>query len=228
MRTAIRLACSFCCVWLLLGSSSAAAAGWPEIGDAGDLPPSAQDTFGNGSLDFISGTIFTSLDKDMYVIEITNPAAFSATVVAGGSLVDTQLFLFDAAESGVYGNDDPALIPQLSILPAGHAAGPVSPGIYYLVISGPDNDPTTGGGEIFDDINPGVQLALLAGVVNGWTPTFSVFGGTYTIDLTGAGFSMSTGEPEGLPALGAWGLALVVVVLGIKGSKLLRSTSPFS
>jgi hypothetical protein len=215
------LACSLCLVLsAALHSSSASAAGWVEVGDAGDLVATAQVTVGPPPLDFISGTIFTSLDKDMYEIQITSPATFSATVALGGSLLDTQLFLFDAAGSGVYANDDPVAANFLSILPSGHASGPVAVGTYYLVVSGPDNDPTSLGGEIFDDVNPGVQLAVLAGAIDGWTPTFSVFGGTYSIDLTGAEFANST---AGVPALGIWGLGLLAAVLGIRGSWFLRS-----
>jgi hypothetical protein len=219
IRNVRRLVCQAGVIlWALLGSSNALAAGWAETGDAGDLPPTAQDTVGVGNLDFISGTIFTSLDKDMYKIEITNPAAFSATVIGGGSLADSQLFLMNAAGSGVYGNDDPVLLDPLSVLPVGHANGPGTAGTYYLVISGPDNDPTTGGGEIFDDINPGVQTAVLAGAVDGWSPTFSVFGGAYQIDLTGAEFSNSTG----VPALGIWGLALLAALLVGSASWVIR------
>jgi hypothetical protein len=223
MRSLKRLVCRLCFVLLpVLIPSSSFALGWPESGDAGDLPATAQDTVGPPvSLDFISGTISTSLDKDMYKIEITNPLAFSATVVPGGSLIDSQLFLLNAAGSGVYANDDPILLFPDAILPAGHANGPVVAGTYYLAISGPDNDPTRVGGEIFDDINPGVQMAVLAGANDGWTNTFSVFGGTYTIDLTGAEFSNATG----VPSLGAWGLALVAVVLGTRGCLFLRSKS---
>jgi hypothetical protein len=221
-RNTVRLATAHC--WILcalLANSSASAAGWPEVGDAGDLIPTAQDTVGlPGSLDFISGTIFTSLDKDMYKIEITSPALFSATVTLGGSLTDTQLFLFGATGSGVYANDDPVLLAPLSILPSGHASGPVAAGTYYLAISGPDNDPTSLGGEIFQDVNPGVQIPVLAGGMDGWTPTFSVFGGTYNIDLTGAAFSNATGS---VPGLGVWGLGLLAAALCIKGSWFLRS-----
>ena len=84
------------------------------------------------------------------------------------------------------------------------------------------NDPTTLGVEIFDDVNPGVQTAA-GGVVDGWSATFSVFGGTYQIDLTGAGFSNSTGGGGQLPALGGWGLALVAGLLAINGWRRLRS-----
>jgi hypothetical protein len=220
-RTIFRLTFCFCWVfWMLLGTSSATGAGWAELGDAGDLIPTAQDTDGPpGSLDFISGTIFTSLDKDMYKIEITQPALFSATVTLGGSFLDTQLFLFDAGGSGVYANDDPAAVPQLSILPAGHASGPVASGTYYLAISGPDNDPTSLGGEIFDDINPGVQTAVLVGGMDGWTPTFSVFGGTYNIDLTGAEFANATAA---VPSLGGPVLAALVTVMSLAGAAILQ------
>lgn len=222
MRTVQGVACLLCSIcsiaWALLGSSSASAAAWAESGDAGDLLATAQIPVGPDPLDSISGTIFTSVDKDMYRIKITDPATFSATVIAGGSLTDTQLFLFDAGGFGVYGNDDPVAANPLSMLPASHPLGPMAAGTYYLAISGPDNDPTTGGVEIFDDVNPGVQSAA-GPAIDGWTQTVSVFGGTYTIQLTGAGFA----NGKSVPPLGPWGLALLTVALGVQGSRRLQT-----
>ncbi len=201
-----------------LVASNASALGWPEVGDAGDLLPTAQDTVGNGSLDFVSGTIFTSIDKDMYRINIVDPINFSANVAVGGSLLDTQVFLFDSLGSGIYANDDPNGINQLSNLPAGLAAGPTVPGIYYIAISGPDNDPTTLGGEIFDDLNPGVQIPVLLGGISGWSPTVSVFGGIYQIDLVGAEFATAA-----VPSLGDWGFGLLILGLAAGSSRMLRT-----
>jgi hypothetical protein len=204
-----------CALGALLTTSTAAANVWNEVGDAGDLLATAQQTLGLGALTEINGTIDTSQDKDMYEIEISGPAVFSATVIAGGSLTDTQLFLFDAAGQGVYGNDDD--VGPLSKLPAGDASGPSVAGIYYLAISGPDNDPTAGALEVFTDNVLGVQTPVVAAPVDGWTNTFSVFGGTYTIELTGAKFSNATG----VPALGTWGQALLAAGLGTAALLLL-------
>jgi len=78
-----------------------------EIGDAGNLPGTAQDPGGVGPLTSIAGTAGGG-DEDMYKICITNPSAFSATTGAMADF-DTQLFLFDSTGRGVYSNDDLSL-----------------------------------------------------------------------------------------------------------------------
>jgi hypothetical protein len=162
---------------------------WAEVGDAGDLPGTAQLTLGVGTLDSISGVIFTSNDKDMYEIKIVSPATFSAIVIAGGTLTDSQLFLLDSLGGGIYANDDTTALDPLSTLPAGDPNGPQAAGTYLLAISGSDNDPMSGPIETFTDNAPGVQTPATLNPVDGWSPGFSVFGGTYTIVLTGAEFS---------------------------------------
>ena len=90
---------------LLSNSSLFAAITWTEVGDAGDLPGTAQTTVGVGLTDLtdIFGTISSSSDQDMYLINIDNPAAFSASTNNPQTTLsvdhDTQLFLFDAHAS---------------------------------------------------------------------------------------------------------------------------------
>jgi hypothetical protein len=149
----------------------------------------------------------------MYLIFISTPAAFSATTVGtAGTLVDTQLFLFNAAGLGVYGNDDdPSGTTTRSTLPAGHALSPTTPGLYYLAISSFNRDPTSAGGLIF----PSTPFTAVVGptgpgggsAVTGWTGTGGT--GTYTINLTGANFPDGTAnipEPTTMLLLGT-GLA---------------------
>src|SRR5262245_62140467 len=100
---------------------SALAVSWAEIGDAGDLPGTAQIAVGSNPLTQITGSLGL-MDGDLYRIHISSPSTFSATTVgAGGTLIDSQLFLFDSAGMGIYANDD-----QIggggtrSTLPAGH------------------------------------------------------------------------------------------------------------
>jgi hypothetical protein len=117
---------------------------WVEVGQAGQLPGSAQATVGLGSLDGIQGQLLTLNEVNMYKFAIVDPAHFSATTVGQpGSLVDTQLFLFDENGRGVYANDDANGLTKRSTLPAGSPFGPDHPGIYYLAISAFDRDPVS-------------------------------------------------------------------------------------
>ena len=163
---------------------------WAEVGDAIDLPP-GQITAGIGPLLSITGTISTSLDADMYCIDIVAPAAFSATTsVPATAGIDTQLFLFDMAGMPIAMNDDDPLLPGFftSHLTVGHPLyAPLPPGHYLLAVSHFDRDPINGPGlEMFPDAPFGVVNPPIApGPIAGWTGT-GFGGGPYEIALTGA------------------------------------------
>jgi len=185
--------------------ASVAAAGpiHVEIGDAGDLTGTAQGT-GAGVLTNITGNLGAN-DADMFLINITNPVAFSA-YGAGG---DTQLFLFDLAGMGVLGNDD-AGAGLDAAFPVGSFTG--AAGLYYLAISGFDFDPTSVGGLIF----PSVPFGPVYGPtgpgggspISGWGGGSGVQG-AYNISLTGTD-SANVPEPLTLSLLGL-GLAGLAV-----------------
>ena len=124
----------------------AAAMAATEVGDAGDLPATAQDLSG-APVDAIDGAIGAGDDQDLYRICLEGGGTFSATTV-GGTELDTQLYLFDAAGHGVYGNDDSQATRQ-STLPAGHELTPSAPGVYLLAVTPYDRDPESTAGKIF-------------------------------------------------------------------------------
>lgn len=135
---------------------------WTEVGDAGDLPGTAQITVGSGALDFIGGFIGNNPaadgnDKDMYCIYIADPSLFSATTV-GGSSLDTQLFLFNTGGFGVTFNDDHPGGGVLQSTIAGTFLP--GPGHYYLAISRYDRDPVDAtGAELWLDTPYDVERA---------------------------------------------------------------------
>lgn len=161
---------------------------WAERGDAGETVATAQATTGAEALDVIQGTIGGSGDADLYVIEVTDPAAFSASTV-GGTGFDTQLFLFRADGLGVAANDDVAFGAPQSRLPAG-VLGALPAGRYVLAVTGFDRDPVSASGEIFPDAPTGVVGPTGSG---GEEPLRGFTGsgrpGAYTIQVSGAAFA---------------------------------------
>lgn len=177
-----------------LAPSVAIAQTFNESGDAGVLIPGAA-TVGAGALTRINGTLNSVTDIDLYAIRITNPAAFSATTV-GQTAVDTQLFLFDAAGRGVVGCDDAAAGVFQSTI-----GGPLVtvPGVYYLLISSFDNDPTSNGQQMWNDTpyigqrSPDGPGGGPTGQLDGYS-LMSGSTGAYGINLTGAEFIINTAE----------------------------------
>lgn len=150
-------------VGIALMASSCLADLWVEVGEAGRDLATANVTDVAGTLDAILGNLAaadpndSAFDVDLYRIYILDPVAFSASTVnsPGVNVSDPQLFLFNAGGLGVYMNDDDesGLNGSQSLLPAGHAAGPLTSGFYYLGIGWWDNEPLGAGGRIFSEAN---------------------------------------------------------------------------
>lgn len=201
MRRWFSIGCAL--VVSLAATSRAGAAFWNEVGDAGNLPGSAQAIVGVAPLDGIRGTISTAFDPDMYRIFITGGGTFSATTVGQpGSLFDTALYLFDAQGRGVYANDDEVGGASFrSTLPAGDARTPLAAGIYYLLIAQNSYFPSDVN---LNTIFPIFPQRSVAGPTDpgGPNPIASYVGftasevGTYTIAITGAMFIVP--EPSSL------------------------------
>lgn len=153
----------------LAGGDATAGPEWTEMApDAGRLPGSAQMTFGVGPIAKISGKLkgfgaFAPLGpalgdfEDMYVINIVNPAMFSASVDpmdGGNANFDAQLWLFDLGGNGILGNNDNAAASPFASFgnnsTDGSGAAVTTAGLYLLAISGAGNDPLSPGGPIFD------------------------------------------------------------------------------
>jgi len=164
---------------------------WIEVGDAGDLPGTAQVVTGGALLDGIIGVLDSGTDIDMYKIFITDPENFSAiTNWAGTDLSednDAQLFLFNEAGFLVAKDDDDG-VRTLPAIYAGELTGHPA-GDYYLAFDLFNIDPA-------DD-----PIFSWAGVA---VPPQS---GPYEIHLTAAQTAMP--EPATLALLGLGSLALL-------------------
>jgi hypothetical protein len=186
---------------------------WIEVGDAGPLPLTAQVTTGPDPLTQIRGTITGFNDADMYQIRIVNPAAFTVVTSAGGSVGDPQLSLFDLNGMGIVHNDDFDSGVDMRARLNGPLVTSLAPGHYYLAITGWDIDPASPGGRIFRNGAPfDEQIIGPMGngggePINGYTGSGSN-SGTYTINLTGAGFAIVP-EPSTLTLLTLGGLGLL-------------------
>ncbi len=190
---------------------------WAEVGDAGDLPGTAQTAAGLGPLSNITGTITGLFDADMYLIDIKDMASFSATTnIAPGTMTDTTLYLFNLDGSGVAKNDDITGTNFLSTLPVG--GGPYANlpnGRYYLAIAGFAFAPSfvanaTTTADLIFNVNDftgviGPQAQAVGMPVLSWANAGAYDEGTYNITLTGASL-VTVPAPGAICALGLGGL----------------------
>lgn len=166
-----------------------------EMGDAGQTPGTVQNTgltqSGNGALTIL-GTIGGANDADVFRINLTSPAAFSATTVnaltmASGGLggLDTQLFLFDSLFRPIFANDDANGTSLQSTLPAGTSFTlSLAPGVYYIAISLSGNNPVNINNQLVFDTGLSTSLR---GMASGLNPTsFSDFNSGATFAQSGA------------------------------------------
>ena len=169
---------------IILGlAPRAAAISFNEIGDAGNLPAFSQAAGVVPLLTTITGSIGNSTDADMFAISFSQAGTFSATTVGTpGTLVDTQLFLFRFPGLGVVANDD-----SKNTLRSTFQGIPVTPGLYFLGVSGFDVDPASPGGlifpsfpfdQVFGPTGPGGGSAITGWQGVGATGTYSI-----TLDL---------------------------------------------
>jgi hypothetical protein len=185
---------------------------WTEVEEAGNLPGTAQrinQNEANEALEFITGSLSSPIDVDMYAIFITGGGNFSATTVGWTVDVDTQLTLYDSSGIGIYSNDDFDTDNLQSTLPAFNPLTPITPGLYYLAISDWDYDPLSDGGYIFPHPAGGLSDTAIDGPtgpggglpVTGWDGISTIGGGTYTIALTGATAVAHLPKQTNLPSI---------------------------
>lgn len=198
LKTAI---CAMGIALALAAPGGAKAAPFTEgPGDAGRRLDAARVFSGNDEISRIDGRKPANDGVDMFEVFIPDTSAFRARVTqfAGD---DSQLFLFDANGFGVLYNDDRNRNNALSRI--GSFAG--ASGLYYLAITGFDQDPRSGTQEIFPDNRRGVRGPNMGvGALTGWTNAGAPDNtGRYRIRLDGAFTSdYVVSEPGTLGLLG--------------------------
>lgn len=204
----------------LVASSAVKAQLFIEQGEAGSsaATASATGTVNGSALTAIGGNLSTTGDMDLFLINISNPAAFSATTVNAFTTIDTQIYLFDMAGNPVYLNDDAAGGMSLqSALPAGSVLGPQTPGRYILGISLSGVDPINASNTalfatgLFSTDLRGPAPGGLGPVTGAFDSGTGGAAGFYFINLTGATTVAPIPEPATTVALGAGVLGLLAL-----------------
>jgi hypothetical protein len=200
-----------------LSSTPAFAVTVTEAGDAGDSLATAQVTAaGPGALTDIFGSLSGATDADLFLIQISNPAMFSATTSnAGSGTLDTQLFLFSLSGAPLFTNDDAASgLTALSTLPMG-TLSTLAAGQYYLGVSLSGYNPTNINAQALfaDGLSTDVRgpaSGLQPATLGAWSDGAFADSGAYDIQLTGA---MAAAVPEPSTAL----MFLMAGALGAAG-----------
>jgi hypothetical protein len=203
----------------LLAAGTLRAQTYAELGDAGASVGGAQATgAGGGALNFITGSILNNGDGDFFYITLANPGIFSATTVGNGNTLDTLLYLFTAAGSPIFLNDDAAGGASVgSTLPAGSSfTMSLAAGTYIIGISLSGAEPINAGNQqlfadgVFSTDLRGPRAGAL-GPVTGVSQGAFIGSGAYTIQLSGATMS-AVPEPSSVVLLACAGIGGLVVL----------------
>jgi len=212
-----RLLSSVTATVLALAAPALAGPEFIELSDAGSGASTATPVMGEGPLNGIQGRLTGKLlagdFEDMYLIRIADPLSFNAStaISMGGSTdFDTQLWIFtfmagtEPSALGLLANDEIFAKPPgpSTIRPAatdGSGAVISVPGLYYIAITGFDDDPVSIAGPIFDQVDR-TEISGPDGVGGSlphesWTAEGDV--GEYRIALLGAEFIECEGDANG-------------------------------
>ena len=137
-------------VGCLVSAGSAAGAVWTEVGDAGKLIGTAQET-GVGPLTGITTDLSSSTDVDLFKLRVVGNG--EVTFATSGPF-DPQLFLFDANGKGIVANDNTGSGDGAD--PNARITATVTTGFYYLGFSLANVDPISSTGLIFPDLSTGL------------------------------------------------------------------------
>lgn len=195
-------------ITMLTIASAAHAQIWNEVGDAGDLPVTAQSTVGTGLLASIKGALGSPTDVDMYCIKlpVVPPAGAPLVRLQCVAIHGPNVWLFDAAGNGVYTNE--SCLSGYKELLAPSTSLPV--GTYYVAVSYYGVSPKSAGGSIWQ-LGPAGQRAPdgpgAGGVVTSWSGVAEIQPiNPYQINFTYMEFCESP-----TPAVGrSWGALKII------------------
>ena len=153
---------------------------WVEAGDAGSTLATAQAAYGVDQFNLFTG-IAGSLqgDVDLYVLQITDPATFTAL---GVNNPNQSLYLFDEQGRGITGSEDMAVGNPTPSLTGVSIPGP---GRYYLAVAPQGIRPVSALGTMWPSGFVGESKPLGAGgrePLSGWTGS-SIVSGNYGISF---------------------------------------------
>lgn len=165
-------------------------------GDAGGKPDTANDTTGSGSLNEICGNLANATNGvDMYAISILGSTfEASATGTVNNGIADPDLYLFDDAGHGLDAAYSSSGTADLNLTG-------LTPGIYFLALAPPGQDPENGSGDSIFDGNTTPVVNYNHSHLAKWSDTGDE-SGTYVITLIDAGFA-NLPEPGSFALLGA-------------------------
>lgn len=118
---------------------------WNEVGDAGDLPATAQVTVGNGGLTTINGNLAAPDDVDMYCLDLNFQGA-SVVCLQCVVIQGPDVWFFDAAGNGIMATTTCQANCKQMILT-------VPPGTYYVAVSYDGMLPQSPSGPIWNASN---------------------------------------------------------------------------
>lgn len=169
---------------------------WDEAvdggGDAGETPATVQTCAGSGALNTLVGAVDVSGDADAYLINICDPAAFSASTVNPQTAGDTQLWLLNPATNLgiVHNDDDPSLAGGLLSVLSSAFTSSLPAGNYVLVVSRYNSDAVDSAGGLLWNNAPFTDETAPDGPAAGnpWADFNNAASGVgaYRVNLTGA------------------------------------------
>jgi len=151
-----------------------------EVGDAGELLPTAQAIDGSGPLDSVTGAIDTDEDVDLYQICVTGSGDLTIDALSlPPDGLDMNLHTFNSAGNPIGADDDSSPFQSLGA----RVTISVTPGTFFFAVGDNNLEAEDAQGNQIQDNDSGILIP--DGVLGGWEKNGSE-DGPYEILLSGA------------------------------------------